>query len=305
MPKPYDLLEDILNEIENNLKEYINADNLADKYNLSSTHLRRLFKFAFGQSIGTYIRSRKLTASIEGLLHTDMNVLEIALEYGIDYEQSYIRTFKREFGLTPGEFRKTGKIVKIKPPIQLFNTNRMADDIFFGPDIVMVPQFHIIGKKYKLPYSDEVKLSTVFFHNFYDELIEKIPNKLNSDVRIVLNMKADEASDASAADYSLFIPAVQVKSLDNVPEDFDCFTIPSSLHMKFRFIGPDNTELDLVVAKDMMEAINKFVDENNQNYYMKPNKINFSIMDPSVYGNYKLWEWFSPVINKAVRQENN
>src|SRR5215471_8738345 len=116
MLKPYELLEGVLNEIESGLKKDINDTVLADKFSLSPGHLRRLFKFAFGQSLGKYIRSRKLAASIEDLLLTDINILDIVLDYGLDYKQSYNRTFKREFGITPGELRKSRQVVKITPP---------------------------------------------------------------------------------------------------------------------------------------------------------------------------------------------
>jgi len=112
MLKPYDLLDGVLNEIEKGLKEGVDENTLADKFAISSVHLRRLFKFAFGRPIGAYIRSRKLAASVEDLLLTGMNVLDIAMEYGLEYEQTYIRAFKREFGLTPGELRKTGRYLK-------------------------------------------------------------------------------------------------------------------------------------------------------------------------------------------------
>ena len=110
-------LEGVLIEIERNLKGYISDNELADKFSLSFGHLRRLFKFTFGQPLGTYIRSRKLSSSIDDLLYTDKNIVDIALEYGFDYEQSYIRAFKREFGITPGGLRKSGKIERITPSL--------------------------------------------------------------------------------------------------------------------------------------------------------------------------------------------
>jgi len=74
------------------------------------TDLQRLFRSAYNQPIGLYIRSFKLTASINDLLNTDSNILDIALGYGFNYEQSYIRAFKRKFGITPGKLRKEGRI---------------------------------------------------------------------------------------------------------------------------------------------------------------------------------------------------
>jgi AraC family transcriptional regulator len=112
MLKPDNLLENVLNDIEKGIREGIYVNTLSEKHELSERHLRRVFKFAFKQSLGGYIRSRKLTASLDDLLKTDYNILDIALKYGFCYEQSYINAFKREFGMTPGGFRKSGHIVK-------------------------------------------------------------------------------------------------------------------------------------------------------------------------------------------------
>jgi AraC-like DNA-binding protein len=111
MLRQYDLLENVLIDIENAVREGINSDILAEKYTLSERHLRKLFKFAFKQPLGGYIRSRRLAASLDDLLKTNFNILDIALEYGFEYEQSYRRAFKHEFGITPGEYRKAGHIV--------------------------------------------------------------------------------------------------------------------------------------------------------------------------------------------------
>ena len=115
MPRPYNLLENVLTDIEEGIGKGIHSGILAEKYAPSERHLRRVFKFAFRQSLGGYIRSRRLTASINDLLKTGLNILDIALKYGFLYEQSYINAFKREFGMTPGAFRKSEHIIKAEP----------------------------------------------------------------------------------------------------------------------------------------------------------------------------------------------
>jgi len=119
MNRTHNLLNNVLIEIERRICENINAASLANRFSLSQGHLRRLFSFTFKQSIGDYIRSRRLAASLDDLIKTNFNILDIALEYGFEYERSYIRAFKREFGVTPGELRKSGQAVKVRPPICL------------------------------------------------------------------------------------------------------------------------------------------------------------------------------------------
>jgi len=136
MRKTSDMLEGVLDTIENNLKDDINADILADEFYLSSVHLQRLFKQTFKMPIGTYIRSRKLSASIGDLLYTGLNVQDIALEYGFSYEQAYILSFRREFGFTPGDLRKNRHLVKTTPPIQSFGLRSLYKNNFLVGNII-------------------------------------------------------------------------------------------------------------------------------------------------------------------------
>jgi len=131
-----DILEGVLTEIENRLKSDICADVLADDFSLSSIHLQRLFKQAFKKPIGTYIRSRKLSASIMDLLYSGLNVQDIALEYGFSYEQAYILSFKREFGFTPGDLRRNRQLVKTTPPLHLFGQRSMYKNDFLIGNII-------------------------------------------------------------------------------------------------------------------------------------------------------------------------
>jgi len=162
MCKPNDVLEDVLDTIENSLKDGINADALADEFSLSSVHLQRLFKQTFKKPIGTYIRSRKLSSSIWDLLYSGLNVQDIALDYGFSYEQAYILSFRREFGFTPGDLRRNRHLVKTTPSLQPFVkksiyknnfligniiNDKYMDDAYFG---MIKNNFNIITPEYYL-----------------------------------------------------------------------------------------------------------------------------------------------------------
>jgi len=298
MVKPFDLLVNVLSEIEKGLREDINADTLAEKFSLSAIHLRRLFKFAFRTSIGMYIHSRKLAASVGDLLNTALNVLDIALEYGFGYEQSYIRAFKGEFGLTPGELRKTRRIVKITPPLHLFDYNRLADGLIFGPDIVMVPQFHVAGKRYDVSFRDTLTLTSFLASQFQDNQKKFIQNAVNPGVGI--NICSDAGNDA---DYFHFMPSVQVKSPDNIPAGFDHYTFPSSLCARFRFIGRENISLNMSTAAGMFRAIDDFMDNEYQYYFLERKRVNIDMYNPSSWGGiFCQWEWYAPVMEKTKNE---
>ena len=295
MLRPYDLLENVLTDIEKGIREGINSDSLAEKYTLSERHLRKLFKFAFKQSLGGYIRSRKLAASLEDLLKTDSNILDIALEYDFDYEQSYINAFKREFGITPGNLRKTGHIVKIKPPLHLFDENKFPDGLLFGPDIVMVPQFHIVGKLHRIPIADSIALAAQTGVNFWKNEHTQIKAAINPDIYIGLTRK--NGNDSEFSDY---LPSVQVENFNNIPEGFSKDTFEASLCAKFRYIGQHHfLEINRNVACSMYEAIRKFTHVEHSKYRLLNDKVYFERIDTSYNDEiYCQLEWFAPVMEK-------
>jgi len=274
MLRPYDLLENVLIDIEEGISKDINSNILADKYSLSYRHIQRLFKFAFKQSLADYIRSRKLTASLDNLLKTDANLLDIALNYSFSYEQTYINAFKREFGITPGDLRKSRHIVKVKPPLQLFDENRLSDGLIFGPEIVMIPQFYVIGKKHKITHRDTAIFPKFAVKQFRCNDQQNIPNVINPDIHINISMEAEED-----ADYFYFMPACQVKSLDNIPEGFDHYTFPTSLCARFRFINYTLDDLNMNIADGMFQAINNFLDSEDQKYFMERKRVNIDKFD--------------------------
>ena len=295
MINPYDLLEGVLVTIENSLKNDINIDLIAGKFDLSTRHLQRLFKFAFNQPLGSYIRSRKLAASIDDLLNTNFNVLDIALDYTFEYEQSYIRSFRREYGIPPGDLRKTGKILKITPPLQLFSSQKYPNGVMFGPDIVVVPQFHVVGKKYKVPLRDMLYYTSL--GSFKKSERQKIPNAVDPNVLICISYAAEDG-----ADHCYSISAAQVKTLSDIPEGLDSYTFPTSLCARFRFINSNIEGCNMYTSDKLYQAVTDFMDSEDQKYFLERKRISLDIIDFSDNGGNYIQEWFSPVIMKTSLQ---
>jgi AraC family transcriptional regulator len=294
MQKPGDLLESVLDEIENRIKEDVNADFLAGNLGVSSVHLQRLFKFAFKQSLGAYVRSRKLTASLDSLFNTGSKLVEIALEYGFEYEQSYLRSFKREFGITPGVIRKTRQIVKVTPPFNLLSAKLFGNSIMFEPEIVMVPQFHVIGRKHKVLCNDSINIAPKIGRNFWENERGKIANTTEPNVYIGLTR-----TGGIGADYSWYLPSIQVKTLKNIPEGFDGYTFNPSLCAKFRYIGQHHYyEINRNRARSMYSAIENFFDCQYSHKSFRISRIYFERIDASSYDeNFCEMEWFTPLSN--------
>ena len=300
MLRPFDLLEHILIDIEKGIKKGINSNILAEKYELSERHLRRMFQFAFKQPLCGYIRSRKLAVSLEDLLKSDKNILDIALDFGFGYEQSYIRAFKHEYGITPGDLRKSGQVVKVRPPIHLFDENKIADSVLFGPDIVMVPQFHVVGKVHQIFRNESLILAPKAAIHFWENDCPKIKRGVNPNVYFGIT-KSINSKDLSSG----YLTSIQVENCNCTPPGFTSYTFETSLCARFRYIGQHHYyELNRTVAAAMYEAIWKFANDEyisskRSKYALLVDKVYFEKIDIRLYdGNYCQMEWFCPVVEK-------
>ena len=295
MLRQYNLLENVLTDIEKGLRENINSDILAERYNLSERHLRKLFKFTFKQSMGSYIRSRKLAASLDDLLKTDANILDIALDCNFDYEQSYINAFKREFGITPGDFRKTGRIIKVKPPLRLFDENKFQTGLFLGPDIVMVPKFHVIGKLHQIPFGDSLTLGPKVTIQFCENNRTQINAMAKSSAfyGITRNMNFE-------GEYNNFLTSFQVENLKNIPQGFCGDTFDASLCVRFRYIGEHHYyDINCNVLSGLYNKIIEFANDDKVNYSLLYDQAIITKIDKNLYdGKYCQFEWFTPITEK-------
>jgi transcriptional regulator GlxA family with amidase domain len=74
-------------------------------FNLSHSHLQRLFKQATGIGLGHVLTQRRLQRAAHLLANTNMSVKEIACAVGYEHTSSFIRAFERQFEKAPRRFR--------------------------------------------------------------------------------------------------------------------------------------------------------------------------------------------------------
>ena len=70
--------------------------------------LKQLYK-ELGRTITAYINERRLERSRTMLLYSDESIQKIAVENGFTSHSRFTEYFKKEYGVTPKEFRKTRK----------------------------------------------------------------------------------------------------------------------------------------------------------------------------------------------------
>ena len=93
--------------IEDHLHEPICINSIADASFMSVRSLQRNFSASTGYSVKTYLRGRRLTEASKELV-AGGRVLDTAVKYQFDSYEGFSRSFKRNFLLSPDQFKKVG-----------------------------------------------------------------------------------------------------------------------------------------------------------------------------------------------------
>ena len=96
----------VLEYIDRQLDQQLELDTLAKVANFSSFHFHRLFTAWIGETLGEYVRRRRLeVAALRLVSQPRLPVLQVALSVGFGSSEAFARAFKIRFGSTPSGWR--------------------------------------------------------------------------------------------------------------------------------------------------------------------------------------------------------
>lgn len=105
------IVSEILDDIAQNYQENISIGELAEhKYFMNGSYLSRLFKNQTGKTFSTYLMEYRMSKAKE-LLESDLlRISDVAMLAGYNDVSRFIQYFKKQYGVTPEEYRKKGNI---------------------------------------------------------------------------------------------------------------------------------------------------------------------------------------------------
>ena len=99
------LYQSLAEYIEKNLEGNLSLEHLAEVFYVSKYHIAHTFKDHTGLSIHQYITKKRLTACREAMLGGS-EITQAYLMFGFGDYSSFYRAFKKEYGISPREFRR-------------------------------------------------------------------------------------------------------------------------------------------------------------------------------------------------------
>ena len=100
------------------VKEYISANpeskytlpELAQKFGISETYLKAIFKYTYEISVAAYASQNRLEYAKKLLLETDLPITVIAGKIGYANQSKFSNAFKKHFNRLPSAYRRDSKI---------------------------------------------------------------------------------------------------------------------------------------------------------------------------------------------------
>jgi AraC family transcriptional regulator len=144
------ILEKAVVFIENNLKEDIKVEEVAGETGYSYYHFHRIFEAVLGETVGNYMRSRRLKRASDELIYTDRRILDIAVDYQFESQEAFNRAFKKTYKVTPGTYRKNriDKVIGNQNKLTAIHLKHLHEGVTIQPDIRQIEEKMLTGIRY-------------------------------------------------------------------------------------------------------------------------------------------------------------
>jgi AraC family transcriptional regulator len=98
----------ILTYIDNNLSADLSLETIAKLAFYSPFHLHRLFKSITNETLNNYVTRKRIEKAASLLMHKkEVSVSELVLQFGFSSHSAFTRAFKKYYGQSPSDFRKS------------------------------------------------------------------------------------------------------------------------------------------------------------------------------------------------------
>ena len=253
--------------IEENLDRDIVLKDIAEQAGFSMFYFDRVFKAMLGESVAEYLRKRRLTNAAQRLLSTDQRILDIALEYQFSSQESFTRSFKRMFGLTPGEYRKHQVPLFIeKPPVTEQMLYRLNNGLNMEPKIIEKEGFTVVGIKHL--WSAQGINDVAGWLSAFMARAGEIKGRVGS---AILGLGGYISNEEFTVESKIpYIACAPVNSLQEIPQGMVPKTVPPAKYAVFTHAGTVSSILETccyVLGTWLPKSGYELAEQDNFEYY--------------------------------------
>lgn len=202
-------------------------------------HLTRKFSALLGESLGSYIKKRRLADGAKKLLYTKRRIIDIAVENGFNSSEAFSRAFKTAYKVCPYTYRKNrlDLFLTAKESLERDILKHRAENITVYPKIVEMPDMKAAGLRGRTTLRDNV--IPALWQRF-QALAHLVPHQIDngryfgiceavSEGNSLLNMNRDVLFSEVAA--------IEVGSFEDLPEQFAAKVLKGGRYAVFTHKG--------------------------------------------------------------------
>ncbi len=105
--------------IEAHLTDELTVDDIAKRAYSSSAHFGRVFHIVTGVAVHEYVRARRLSLAGRELALGEQRVIDAAMKYRYDTQESFSKAFSRFHGIPPSEAKRNRGALKYFHPFEI------------------------------------------------------------------------------------------------------------------------------------------------------------------------------------------
>ncbi|MDD4156832.1 MAG: AraC family transcriptional regulator [Candidatus Cloacimonetes bacterium] len=228
------LIDKAITFMEHNLDNEISLEDISDNVHLSLYHFHRIFTSCSGYSLKEYLRKRRLSEAARTLIFSKNKIKEIARKFQFETNEHFVRAFKKEFNLTPGEFRKKNIRFDYFPPYNetvYFNVLKKKGLLKMKPQIIEKPEFKVIGLKCTTTMADNI------IPRLWDDFNKRcceVKNGFDLWIGVCPYVEMTDMNNETPFDY---IAGRAVNNFNDIPKDMVTWTVPASKYAIFTHKG--------------------------------------------------------------------
>lgn len=200
------LLQRAITHLESCLTAPTSIEEAAAAVGYSRYHFSRLFLAVTGITPAAYLRKRRLTEAARELATSSKGILDIALDYQFQSQEAFTRSFKQEFGVSPGFYRVQKRLRRLFDRITLgastllYPGRGLATPPLFVPErqlvaALLVPSvrhrqltFHVQGVapmteatiKIRLAHRQDLPALCRLYHELHEFTVRGVPDRLHT-----------------------------------------------------------------------------------------------------------------------------
>lgn len=294
------IIQSSIDYIEDNLKESLTVDKIAELTGFSPYHYYRLFNAYVGMPVMQYVRRRRMLHGINDLVNNKKRIIDIAIEYGFNTHGGFTKAFNKEYGCSPSKYISNinGNIPK-KINLTLLKKYNIMTGVVMEPKILTKPAIRIAGYEVEtsLEHKQNEREIPAFWERFEIEgweakLYEEVkplehgeyaicfpPNMETGKFRYMLGVRAERYDKPS--------PNITISEIP--PTTYAVFTTPPAPYAKRAFVKAIQGTWQYILYEWFP----------NSGYELEPNKPDFEFYDERCHdATSSVMDIYMPIVKK-------